>query len=668
MRCGTVLLAAVAWIALSRAGLAQPVCRTLEPPQTGSDRGGQLGCSVAAGQEGRTLAAGANLADERQRGIEDAGSVTLVEAGVRLPELFASNAARGDEFGFALAIEGETLAVGARFGDTPGVQDAGAVYVFRRGEGDWQESARITAPDAASGAQFGAAVALHNGFLAVGAPLNSGRGTASGAVYVFAREGEGWTLQDKLVSSRTAPFDNFGTALALDGRTLVVGAPFADGERGGEGTVHVFALAKSRWTEVRTLSAAEAAAGDQLGFAVALAGDTLAAGARRDDHGGHTDAGSVVIFEREGEEWRERPRLTAGAGARSGDLFGGAVALSGDRLLVGASLADGANGAAFVFERQGGDWILLDRVSPSRGAGGRFGFSVALSGTTAVAGAFAAEGGAGAVSVVSCRPEPPLTLDIRLKGDTGTIRQGQKVAYEVDIRNAPAGTRVTFAPSQQLGPVAWCRGQGCTPVPRPLGEVLVQGGDAVYTVESRVRFRTEGRVGLEVRVMPPAGTGAQQRDAATSLILLPDLTCQTAPDPVSVAVGDRFVTTFLVANQGDAPATGLVLPSLVPDLFTLVAGGPCNTFPCPLGALGPGRSLPPLELTLEVPEDYAGPALVEMISIVQARELESGEEENNQCKTRVQISGIQHPIPALGVPGLLALVALLAAVALRKLR
>jgi uncharacterized repeat protein (TIGR01451 family) len=627
------LLVLALGVSLAPAGRTQgPGSCALLSVEPGEDAGGQLGCSVVAGAGGVILAAGANLGDGPQGRIEDAGSVTLFVEGSRNPDLFAPDAAPGDQFGFALAVDSlGTLAVGARFGDAPGARDAGAVYVYDGGRPD-----KITAPDALPGAQFGAAVALHDDVLAVGAPLDDERGTASGAVYLFTRTNQGWSLAQKIVSPRTAPFDNFGTSLALDGGTLAVGAPFADGRGGGEGAVHVFELAEGRWTEGPTLTASDAAPGDQLGFSLGLGGRFLAAGARRDDHGGHTDAGSVVMFERDGGAWRERaPRLTAGSSAGSGNLFGGAVALSGDRLLVGASLADGGNGAAFLFLLSSDGWGPPERIVPPEGAAGRFGFSVALSGGTAVAGAFEAGGRAGAVSLLDCS-EPPLTLDLDLIG-ARTAFQGQTLTYCLRVDNVPAGTTIRHSPPPQLGRIASCRGEACgdcTPVPGPPPTLQVQGGDAVYTLQGQVRFGSRGRAVYGVEAVPPKGDVL--RAEADAQILLPDLTCaQTGPE--LAVVGDTLTSSLAVKNQGNAPATRVLLPDPTPTGFERVSvGGSCSGFPCNLGTVPAGQTFS-VEVRFRIPRDFAPvPQTVEKVTTVQSRETETSRD-NNRCLLRFPV-------------------------------
>ena len=139
------------------------------------------------------------------------------------------------------------------------------------------------------------------------------------------------------------------------------------------------------------LRAGDGAAGDNFGVSVALSGDTALVGSYADDVGANVNQGSVYVFTRTGGVWTQQARLTVGDGAAD-DLFGFSVALSGDTALVGAYRHDvGANadqGAAYVFTRVGAVWTQQQQLTATDGAAGDFfGDSVALSGNTALVGA-----------------------------------------------------------------------------------------------------------------------------------------------------------------------------------------------------------------------------------------------------------------------------------------
>jgi hypothetical protein len=266
------------------------------------------------------------------------------------------------------------------------------------------ELAKLTASDAADHERFGFAVALSGDTALAGAWLDEEVGsTGPGAAYVFERDHGGagaWGEVAKLVAADGAAFDSFGVSVALRGDTAVVGS-YRDDNAGGvdAGAAYVFARDQGGanvWGEVVKLVAADAAAGDRFGIAVALSGDTIVVGARRDDNANGENAGAAYVFERDqggANAWGEVAKLTAGDGA-AGDLFGRSAALSGDTAVIGARLDDNEGGqsagAAYVFERdQGGAgaWGEVAKLTASDGAAGDlFGHSVAVDGDTIVVG------------------------------------------------------------------------------------------------------------------------------------------------------------------------------------------------------------------------------------------------------------------------------------------
>ena len=241
--------------------------------------------------------------------------------------------------------------------------------------------------------QFGAAVALDGGTLAVGAPWHDPLGGApnDGAAWVFERGATGWAQTVKLRPSVVSG-GRFGSALAIAGDTLFAGAPYESfASTTSPGAVYVYERLLGSWIESARLTASDYGQYDLFGSALALSGELLAIGAPRDDSGGIADRGSVYVFERVGGAWVERARLTA-SDAGSFDQFGASVALDGERLIVGAPRADIAGridqGAAYVFERSGATWTQVAKLVAADGlAVDTFGHAVALDGGTAVVGA-----------------------------------------------------------------------------------------------------------------------------------------------------------------------------------------------------------------------------------------------------------------------------------------
>ncbi|MGH9838558.1 MAG: putative Ig domain-containing protein [Blastocatellia bacterium] len=307
-------------------------------------------------------------------------------------KLFAADGQRDDIFGYAIALHRDTVLVGAFEGDAS-IADQGTAYVFVVRDDRHIERQKLTAHDGAANDYFGTAVALDGDTLAVGAYSDDiGANQDQGSVYVFTCQGATWTLQQKLTASDGAAKAYFGYAVALSGATLMVGAHEDDfGANGDQGSAYVFTRNGAAWTQQQKLNANDGAANDFFGWAVALSGDIAVVGATVDDNGTIANQGSAYVFTRNGAAWAQQQKLTANDGAAS-DFFGAAVALSGDTVVVGSPADNvGVNadqGSAYVFTRSGAVWTQQQKLTASDGAAvDNFGYTVALSGDTAVVGA-----------------------------------------------------------------------------------------------------------------------------------------------------------------------------------------------------------------------------------------------------------------------------------------
>ncbi len=138
-------------------------------------------------------------------------------------------------FGFAVALDGDFAVVGSE-----AETGTGAAYVYHRTGSEWQPTAMLKAEDGAEGDRFGTAVAISGNVIVVGAKGHDGDGSEAGAAYVFSRSGNEWPQQTKLASPSAAASARFGTAVAIDGARLVVGGVNA----AGNGTVAVFEAAR----------------------------------------------------------------------------------------------------------------------------------------------------------------------------------------------------------------------------------------------------------------------------------------------------------------------------------------------------------------------------------------------------------------------------------------
>lgn len=353
---------------------------------------GALVAAVGSGTSWATASAGLELSGARES-----------TPGFACPgeKLTASDAATGDFFGRSVAMDSGVVLVGAYRDD----DFRGTAYVFVRNGATWIEQAKLTAPDAEPGDQFGISVAISGDTAVIGAHGDDGpAGGNQGSVYVFVRDGTTWFQQAKLTAPDAAPGDQFGVSVSAKGDTALVGANRADGYSGyDQGAAYIFERQGTAWACAARLFASDALTADWFGYAVSISGETAVVGAYRNDGWAGVDQGAAYVYLRPPGGWldmTQTAKLTA-EDAAAGDGFGRSVAISGDTILVGAYWADvearADQGAAYAFVKQGGTWVEEAKlVSWDGGANDEFGNCVSISGDIAVIGAARADGPAGA--------------------------------------------------------------------------------------------------------------------------------------------------------------------------------------------------------------------------------------------------------------------------------
>jgi hypothetical protein len=366
--------------------------------------------------------------------------------------LKATNPEPGDVFGVAVAISGNTALIGAtgESSAATGVNGnqasnaasrSGAAYVFVRENGIWTFQAYLKASNTGADDEFGSSVDLDGNTAVIGASGEDSAATGvngnqvsnaaseSGAAYVFVRSGSTWSQQAFLKASNTGSGDSFGRSVAISGNLVVVGAPGEDsaatGVNGnqasntvsGAGAAYIFGRSGTFWSQQAYLKASNPDSSDLFGGRVAVSGNLIAVGAALEDSAAtgvngnqasdeSSSSGAVYVFGRLPltNSWSQRAYLKA-SNTGAGDGFGSQIALSGDTLVVGAPLQDGAatgvngsqfgsnaedSGAVYVFATDllGFTWSQQAYLKASNtGAGDRFGRSVALSGDILVVGA-----------------------------------------------------------------------------------------------------------------------------------------------------------------------------------------------------------------------------------------------------------------------------------------
>jgi len=250
-----------------------------------------------------------------------------------------SDAAPGQQFGAALAMDGETIVIGAYL-DNALDRNAGAAYVFARSGNRWIQRAKLTASDPSRFAFFGASVAIKGNHILVGAPIAQ-------AAYVFKLQNGGYLECARLTpfaAAATSNYTAFGASVAIDQHALAVGAPL-DADRGlNSGAVHVFHLNSTRVTPHAKLFAASPQADAEFGTSVSIDDFLLAVGA---PYAGENNQGAVTVFHSSSSRWSPfrtvRPTVDTA-------FFGIAVDLHDDDLVTGSPAYGASPGAGFVHD------------------------------------------------------------------------------------------------------------------------------------------------------------------------------------------------------------------------------------------------------------------------------------------------------------------------------
>jgi hypothetical protein len=381
--------------------------------------------------------------------------------------LKAANASASSFFGNSIAISGDTVVVGA-LNEGSAASQAGAAYVLRRTGTTWVQEAFLTASNPGAADNFGYSVAISGDTIVVGAICESSSlrtiinaGSAftddddagcAGAAYVFKRTGTNWSQEAYLKASNAgvqdpnwAPGDDplfryitpiyYGWSVAVSGNTVVVGAlselsnqtsitngngpASLDSSAVGAGAAFVYQRSGATWAQQAYIKAPNANSQDSFGSSLALSGDTVVVGASNEEsnqttitngltasaNNSATGSGAAYVFKRTGVNWAPQAYLKA-PNAEAGDQFGYSVAIDVDTVVVGAlteasnqttisnavtasnNNAAAAAGAAYVFKRTGIHWVHEAYLKASNAnAGDRFGASVGVYGDTVVIGA-----------------------------------------------------------------------------------------------------------------------------------------------------------------------------------------------------------------------------------------------------------------------------------------
>lgn len=325
---------------------------------------------------------------------EDAGAVVAFEhkanAWSQTQILTAIDAKPSDAFGQSIALTDRFLVIGAPHSDAPN-KDSGSAYVFQRTQNTWRFHTKLTAKDGAEGDLFGISVAIDGDTILVGADLNDEKAEKAGAVYAYAFDGKQWHHEAKLMADDGAHTDIFGVRVALFGNTALISARRDDIEGVGKdaGSAYIFERtvttekgrigettatkkevekktkegvrktetekeewkATAQWTQTQKLTAPDGNADDRFARGVALNENTAIISAMHHDAKGE-NAGALYVFKKQHKQWHFSSKITAQDGLPQ-DRFGWNVALSNQTAIIAAPHRDdngNASGAVYMLD------------------------------------------------------------------------------------------------------------------------------------------------------------------------------------------------------------------------------------------------------------------------------------------------------------------------------
>jgi uncharacterized protein (TIGR03437 family) len=356
----------------------------------------------------------------------------------------------------------------------------GAAYVLVRSGGAWTQQQELTAFDGAADDYFGFSASVSGDTAVIGAWNKTiNSQSGQGAAYVFVRSGGVWTRQQELTASDGAWDDAFGYSVSVSGDTAVIGAP-------GNGAAYVFVRSGGTWSKQQELTASDEAASDYFGYSVSVNGGTTLIGASAKN----TNQGAAYVFVLSGQVWTQQQELTASDGV-AGDSFGFSVSMSGGTAVIGAPGNNGSPGAAYGFALSGGVWGQQQKLTASDGAAGdSFGNSVSVSGASAVIAAYHKNADQGAaylfaLSVGGWAQQQELTASGGVAGDyfgRSVSVSGDTAAIGAVGRNNSLGAAYVFAvPQPTISAVISAGDFGGFPAVAPGTWVEIYGSELAST-------------------------------------------------------------------------------------------------------------------------------------------------------------------------------------------
>ncbi|MFT5542281.1 MAG: hypothetical protein ACI97K_001488 [Glaciecola sp.] len=262
----------------------------------------------------------------------------------------APDAKPGDAFGQSIALTENHLIIGAPRNDAVEV-DSGAAYIYKRERDTWRYQTKITASDGAAGDLFGISIAVDGNTILVGADLHDEKAENAGAVYVYVLDDNQWKQEAKLIASDGGKTDIFGVRVALSKNTALVSARRDDTEELGidAGSAYIFVRDGNTWTQQGKLTSPDGQADDRFGRDVALSGDIAIISAMNHDANG-SNTGALYVYKNGSDGWRYTSKFLAKS-SMPDDKFGWSVALSNSVAVVATPNHDAKgqeSGAVFI--------------------------------------------------------------------------------------------------------------------------------------------------------------------------------------------------------------------------------------------------------------------------------------------------------------------------------
>ena len=295
-------------------------------------------------------------------------------------QLFPSTINAEQDYGYSVDVYGDVAVVGA-FRDEDGiVLETGAAFVYRYNGAEWMEEQKIKASSPGILNWFGWDVALGDNTLLVSERNGDTFANNGGAVSVYRYVSGTW-MEETILTPSDQVISDYGFAVAIDGSVAAVGAPGYPSAPGTGGAVYVYRYNGSSWIEEDLLIGSNLSNQSLFGSAISIDGDRMLVGAFNADDSTSNQAGKLYVYEYDGVQWNETAELQSDESNNIANL-GVSVGLEGDWAIGGAQLDDelaSGSGAVYVYQYDGQNWGLHSKLTATEGAGFfLFGIGVAI--------------------------------------------------------------------------------------------------------------------------------------------------------------------------------------------------------------------------------------------------------------------------------------------------